>query len=364
MTSVTSTVPDVFSAREIARAAGVRPRDVRALILAAGLIDRRWAGSSPRRTRSAPFAARGAGPLEAGRGLFDRRRARRSPRAGPLRPPGTLHAAMLAGLVVLTTMGVASAPDETRREPTHMRLVFLVDAGTRRRRRRRRTPAARAAAAGGAQGPERSAEPVPPPRRITTRPPDPAPADAAAGQARAGPASDRAAAPLSAEPLPPVVAPVVTVAADRAIAPGVDRARPAPGDRQPRARRRRRRRNRTGHRAWAKATARASGPDPEAAPAADRTAPGSGITAPSILREVKPDYTEEGRRRNLEGDVVLEIVVRSDGTVGDVKLLQGLGAGLDQRAIEAVRQWRFSPARRYGTPVDVIVEVAMEFKLR
>ena len=78
---------------------------------------------------------------------------------------------------------------------------------------------------------------------------------------------------------------------------------------------------------------------------------------------MKPDYTEEGRRRHIEGDVVLEIVVRRDGTVGSVKLLQGLGAGLDQRAIDAVRQWRFSPAKRYGTPVDVIVEVAMEFKL-
>src|SRR5258708_27243125 len=92
--------------------------------------------------------------------------------------------------------------------------------------------------------------------------------------------------------------------------------------------------------------------------------PGSGVTAPAILHEVKPDYTEEGRRRNLEGDVVLEIVVRSDGTVGTIKLLQGLGAGLDQRATEAVRQWRFSPARRYCTPGDVIVELAMEFKPR
>jgi len=92
--------------------------------------------------------------------------------------------------------------------------------------------------------------------------------------------------------------------------------------------------------------------------------PGAGITAPAIVREVKPDYTEEGRQRRVEGDVVLEIVVKSDGSVGNVKLLQGLGAGLDQRAIDAVRQWRFSPAKRYGTPVDVIVEVAMEFKLR
>ena len=79
---------------------------------------------------------------------------------------------------------------------------------------------------------------------------------------------------------------------------------------------------------------------------------------------MKPDYTDEGRRRHIEGDVVLEIVVKSDGSVGSVKVLQRLGAGLDERAVEAVRQWRFSPAKRYGTPVDVLVEVAMEFKLR
>jgi protein TonB len=92
--------------------------------------------------------------------------------------------------------------------------------------------------------------------------------------------------------------------------------------------------------------------------------PGSGITPPRLLREVKADYTEDGRRRGLQGDVVLEIVVRSDGSVGDVTVLQGLGAGLDQRAVAAVRQWRFDPARRRGTPVDVIVEVAVEFTLR
>jgi TonB family protein len=92
--------------------------------------------------------------------------------------------------------------------------------------------------------------------------------------------------------------------------------------------------------------------------------PGSGIEAPRLLREVKADYTEEARRRNLAGDVVLEIVVRRDGSVGEVTLLRGLGAGLDQRAIAAVRQWRFDPARRRGQAVDVIVEVAVEFTLR
>jgi protein TonB len=83
-----------------------------------------------------------------------------------------------------------------------------------------------------------------------------------------------------------------------------------------------------------------------------------------VLREVRPDYTEDARRQGIEGDVVLEIVVRADGSVGDVRIVNGLGAGLDRRAVDAVRQWRFSPARRFGTPVDVMVEVAVEFKLR
>ena len=92
--------------------------------------------------------------------------------------------------------------------------------------------------------------------------------------------------------------------------------------------------------------------------------PGSGIEPPRLLREVKADYTDEARRRGITGDVVLEIVVRRDGSVGEVTLLQGLGGGLDQRAITAVRQWRFAPARRRGEPVDVLVEVAVEFTLR
>jgi protein TonB len=79
---------------------------------------------------------------------------------------------------------------------------------------------------------------------------------------------------------------------------------------------------------------------------------------------VKAEYTDEARRKNIRGDVVLEIVVRSDGTVGDVRLLQGLGGGLESRAIAAVKQWTFAPATRKGQPVDVLVEVAVEFTLR
>jgi TonB family protein len=92
--------------------------------------------------------------------------------------------------------------------------------------------------------------------------------------------------------------------------------------------------------------------------------PGSGIEPPRLLREIKPEYTDDARRRGITGEVLLEVVVRSDGTVGDVRLLRGLGAGLDQRAIAAIRQWRFAPARRQGTAVDVIVEIAVDFTLR
>ncbi|HVQ16453.1 MAG TPA: TonB family protein [Vicinamibacterales bacterium] len=92
--------------------------------------------------------------------------------------------------------------------------------------------------------------------------------------------------------------------------------------------------------------------------------PGSGVEPPRLLREVKAQYTEDARTRGITGDVVLEIVIRSDGSVGDVKVLRGLGYGLDDRAVAAVRNWKFSPARRLGTPVDVIVEVEVEFSLR
>ena len=92
--------------------------------------------------------------------------------------------------------------------------------------------------------------------------------------------------------------------------------------------------------------------------------PGSGIEPPRLLREVKAVYTEEARVRGITGAVILEIVVRRDGSVGDVTLRRGLSPGLDREAIAAVRQWTFAPARRLGAPVDVLVEVAVEFTQR
>ena len=92
--------------------------------------------------------------------------------------------------------------------------------------------------------------------------------------------------------------------------------------------------------------------------------PGSGIDPPTLVREVRPTYTDDARRQRIEGDVVLEIIVRADGSVGNVRVRRTLGAGLEQKAIDAVRQWKFLPAKRRGTPVDVVVDVAVEFKLR
>jgi protein TonB len=91
---------------------------------------------------------------------------------------------------------------------------------------------------------------------------------------------------------------------------------------------------------------------------------GSGIEPPRLLREVKAAYTDEARRANISGDVEMEITIRRDGSVSDVRVLRGLGGGLNERAVAAVRQWRFAPARMKGVPVDVIVEVSVEFSLR
>jgi TonB family protein len=79
---------------------------------------------------------------------------------------------------------------------------------------------------------------------------------------------------------------------------------------------------------------------------------------------VKAQYTDEARRRGVTGDVILEIVIKRDGSVGDIRVLRGLGSGLDERAVSAVGHWQFAPARRFGEAVDVIVEVAVEFSLR
>jgi periplasmic protein TonB len=94
--------------------------------------------------------------------------------------------------------------------------------------------------------------------------------------------------------------------------------------------------------------------------------PGSGVTNPRVLQEVKPQYTADAMRAKVQGAVWLECIVMPDGTVGDVKVIRSLDStfGLDQEAIKAARKWRFMPGMRLGEPVPVIVTIELTFTLR
>jgi len=94
--------------------------------------------------------------------------------------------------------------------------------------------------------------------------------------------------------------------------------------------------------------------------------PGSGVTTPTLLREVKPQYTSEAMRAKIQGLVTVEAIVLPDGTVGSVEVVRSLDSvfGLDQEAVKAVRQWRFVPGKRLGQPVPVLVLIEVGFTLR
>jgi TonB family protein len=168
--------------------------------------------------------------------------------------------------------------------------------------------------------------------------------------------------PLKAEPLPVVVAPIITAPADPRTRIGVLEQTTAEADSHGP--------GKGGGAGTGSGTGLGSGDGSGVGPGSGGGTgggpyrPGSGIEPPRLLREVKADYTEDARQRSISGEVVMEIVVRRDGSVGDVRILRGLGGGLNDRAVQAVRQWRFAPATRLGSPVDVIVEVGVEFRLR
>lgn len=88
---------------------------------------------------------------------------------------------------------------------------------------------------------------------------------------------------------------------------------------------------------------------------------GGSIVYPKILYKVKASYTEEARKNKVLGSVVLNVVFRSDGTLGRIRLLSGLGNGLDEEAIRAVKLIRFLPATRNGLPVDIAGNVTFDF---
>jgi protein TonB len=355
MTSPTgNSALDVYSAAEIAQAAGVPVTSVDALI-AGGLIR----PVSPLH----PFfhldqAVIGVRALRAGGThnaafLFDQPTFSHASARLPVAVSSTFHAGIAAAIVFISTVGFpqASSRQEVTLDKVETRLVFLAQPGP-----------------GGGGGGGGLRQKLPPPRALrkgTQHLDSPMPVRKAPKPIEpvAKPEPPPPPPPVKPEPLPPVVAPVATVASnDKDRAGVIDK--PAPKESESRGP------GVGGGVGTGTGTGLGSG---DGSGIGDGSGggmgggpyrPGSGITPPQILKEVKADYTEDARRRGVEGEVVLEIVVRRDGSVGDVKLLNGLPSGLNDRAMTAVRQWRWAPARRLGQAVDVIVEVAVEFKLR
>ncbi len=90
---------------------------------------------------------------------------------------------------------------------------------------------------------------------------------------------------------------------------------------------------------------------------------GSGLTAPILVRQIQPGFTEEALARKIQGEVVIEVVILKNGTVRPVRVLRGLSADLNQKAIDAASQWKFIPAKFKGQPVDLIAEIVVDFNI-
>jgi TonB family protein len=88
-----------------------------------------------------------------------------------------------------------------------------------------------------------------------------------------------------------------------------------------------------------------------------------GVTAPRAIYKPDPEYSTEARQAKYQGTVVLSLIVGADGIPRAVKVARALGMGLDEKAMEAVRQWRFEPAMKDGKPVAVLVNVEVAFRL-
>jgi protein TonB len=90
---------------------------------------------------------------------------------------------------------------------------------------------------------------------------------------------------------------------------------------------------------------------------------GGNVKAPALLHRVEPVYPEFAARAKVEGIVILEAQVNTDGQVVDVRVLRSAGL-LDQFAVDAVRQWRYSPILLNGQPAPFVLTVTISFSLK
>jgi protein TonB len=355
---------NVYSADEIAQAAGVPVREVQRRMTAdrvpapGGLVAETDAVRLVRAVAVArtekQIASSEAAPL-----VFLADRKRRT--TVSLATSGALHAVCLCVILIATALGPVDASSQEEPELTPQRLVFLMAPGP--------------GGGGGGGGvqiplpPRRAARkaivkkavsaPIPEVRREVPRPEPvppapPRPIETAVAPPRPDPP------PPPPPPAPAVSAPVASVPADQRDAVGAPSTKPSTtqgaGE------------GGSAGGGTGRGVGEGEGPGIGAGSGGGTGGgpyrAGAGIEPPRLLQEVKAGYAEDARRQGIQGHVALEIVVRRDGSVGSVRVVRGLHSGLDRMAMDAVRQWRFAPARRHGVPVDVIAEVSVQFKLR
>jgi periplasmic protein TonB len=90
---------------------------------------------------------------------------------------------------------------------------------------------------------------------------------------------------------------------------------------------------------------------------------GGGVSSPQLLFKVEPEYSEEARKAKFQGTVLLYVEVDEKGLPRNIRVIRPLGLGLDQKAIEAVEKWKFSPGKKDGKPVAVQAQIEVNFRL-
>src|SRR5215471_15336689 len=110
-------------------------------------------------------------------------------------------------------------------------------------------------------------------------------------------------------------------------------------------------------------TGKSAGDDSDGGIGGSRPGFRDNVTQPELIWKSEPEYTEEARKVKLQGTVQLRIVVDERGRAESIEVTHGLGLGLDERAVAAVRQWKFKPGMRGGKPVPTVAIVRVSFRL-
>jgi TonB family protein len=105
----------------------------------------------------------------------------------------------------------------------------------------------------------------------------------------------------------------------------------------------------------------AASPDEPLGPGIYRV--GKGVSAPAVRNSVDPQYTNEARRKKIQGVCLIKLIVDAQGKPQNAQVVRPLGYGLDERAIAAVNKFKFKPAMKEGVPVPVMITVEVNFRL-